>query len=98
MGGSEICRGDPRLYQSGLLAVWASATPDSIRPHLHLSLLWAGHRPRSQRRQEHPAARLRPVGIGATIPAFGLEALGFIWESCHVWRVQSAQERAATGR
>jgi hypothetical protein len=49
MGWSEVWGSEPRIHESGLLAVWTSAQALALRPSLYLPLLWGGVRPRPQR-------------------------------------------------
>src|SRR5262249_35640163 len=93
-GRSACCRGEPRADESGLLGLWTSATAHSLRPPLHLPVLWAGPRPRPQRREQSPAAGFSIGGLGATIPAFGREAPAFKRESCHSVDLATASHRA----
>jgi hypothetical protein len=64
-----------RVDESGLLWLWAAENrSDARRPYLHLRPLWAGHRPRPQRGQQHTGAGEGTGGIGTTMPRFALEA------------------------
>ena len=77
MGRSPVCGCKPRLYQSDLLKLWASAENAAVGKSFQMPVLRSGVRPRPQCCGKH-------FGIGAAIPGYQpLEAHDFSRGSSH---------------
>lgn len=77
VGRSPVCGCKPRLYQSDLLKLWASAENAAVGKSFQMPVLRSGVRPRPQCCGKH-------FGIGAAIPGYQpLEAHDFSRGSSH---------------